>query len=99
MTSQMAQALTGHGRFTQYLFSFKLRDPLHCPSDPAKIQDVLHVLEECDMFLREREAEIKVQITRRQFSEIIEDKARTHASLAVRVFYARESTELGASHT
>ncbi|GBP98428.1 hypothetical protein EVAR_9222_1 [Eumeta japonica] len=76
MTSHMAQTLTGHGGFAQYLFRFKLRDSPHCACDPAKIQDVLHVLEDCDMFLRERaalEAEIGVAVSRRHFPEILDD--------------------------
>ncbi|GBP97433.1 Retrovirus-related Pol polyprotein from type-1 retrotransposable element R1 [Eumeta japonica] len=54
MTSHLAQTLTGHGGFSQYLHRFKLKDSPYCACDPAKIQDVLHVLEECPMFLRER---------------------------------------------
>ncbi|GBP88331.1 hypothetical protein EVAR_43648_1 [Eumeta japonica] len=50
--SQLAQALTGHGGFVQYLFRFKLKDSPYCAYDTVKKQDVLHVLEECDMFLR-----------------------------------------------
>ncbi|GBP71820.1 hypothetical protein EVAR_88675_1 [Eumeta japonica] len=41
--------------------------------------DVLHVLEDCDMFVRERsalEAEIDVQIVRRDFPEIMADEAK-----------------------
>ncbi|GBP13866.1 hypothetical protein EVAR_10442_1 [Eumeta japonica] len=56
MTSQMVQALVDHGRFMQYLFRFKLRDSPYCACDRAKIQDLLHVLEECGMFLREHAA-------------------------------------------
>ncbi|GBP46653.1 hypothetical protein EVAR_86905_1 [Eumeta japonica] len=52
MTSHLAQTLTGHGGFSQYLHRFKLKDSPYCACDPAKIQDVLHVLEECPMFLR-----------------------------------------------
>ncbi|GBP73389.1 Retrovirus-related Pol polyprotein from type-1 retrotransposable element R1 3 [Eumeta japonica] len=76
MTSQVAQTLTGHGGFAQYLFRFKLRDAPYCACDPAKIQDVLHVLEDCDMFLRERvalEMELGVRISRRRFPEILGD--------------------------
>ncbi|GBP60414.1 Retrovirus-related Pol polyprotein from type-1 retrotransposable element R1 3 [Eumeta japonica] len=80
MTSQMAQTLTGYGGFAQYLHRFKLMDSPHCACDPAKIQDVLHVLEECPMFLREHvalEAEIGVIVGRRNFSTIMDhDKIR-----------------------
>ncbi|GBP17603.1 hypothetical protein EVAR_12310_1 [Eumeta japonica] len=65
-----------HGGFSQYLFRFKLRYSPHCACDPAKIQDVLHVLEDCDMFLRERaalEVEIDVLIVRQNFPGILED--------------------------
>ncbi|GBP88447.1 hypothetical protein EVAR_99541_1 [Eumeta japonica] len=49
--------LTGHDGFAQYIHRYpKLRDSPHSACDPAKIQDVLHVLEEYDMFLWERAA-------------------------------------------
>ncbi|GBP61702.1 hypothetical protein EVAR_89081_1 [Eumeta japonica] len=74
--SQLAQALTGHGGFVQYLFRFKLKDSPYCAYDTVKKQDVLHVLEECDMFLRGRvvlEAKIGIRIERRHCPEIIAD--------------------------
>ncbi|GBP96814.1 Putative 115 kDa protein in type-1 retrotransposable element R1DM [Eumeta japonica] len=76
MTSHLAQTLTGHGGFSQYLHRFKLKDSPYCACDPAKIQDVLHVLEECPMFLRERvalETEIGVIVGRGEFPAIVED--------------------------
>ncbi|GBP21438.1 hypothetical protein EVAR_12039_1 [Eumeta japonica] len=87
MTSHMAQTLTGHGGFAQYLFKFKLRDSPHCACDPAKIQDVLHVLEDCDMFLRKRaalEAGIGVAISRRHFPEILDDAIYQRAKQGMR---------------
>ncbi|GBP95481.1 hypothetical protein EVAR_65212_1 [Eumeta japonica] len=66
----------GHGGFTQYLHRFKLKDSPYCACDPAKIQDVLYVLEECPMLLRKRvalETEIGVIVGRREFPTIIED--------------------------
>ncbi|GBP91972.1 Putative 115 kDa protein in type-1 retrotransposable element R1DM [Eumeta japonica] len=77
MTSQVAQTLTGHGGFAQYLF--RLRDSPYYACDPVKIQNVLHVLEDCDMFLRERaalEAEFGVQTSGRHFLEILGDAHR-----------------------
>ncbi|GBP97545.1 hypothetical protein EVAR_68555_1 [Eumeta japonica] len=79
MTSQVVQTLTGYGGFAQYLFRFEQRDSPYCACDPAKIQDVLHVLEDCDMFLRERvalEAEFGVRISGRHFPEILGDAHR-----------------------
>ncbi|GBP28858.1 Retrovirus-related Pol polyprotein from type-1 retrotransposable element R1 [Eumeta japonica] len=76
MTSHLAQTLTGHGGFSQYLHRFKLKDSPYCACDPAKIQDVLHVLEECPMFLRERvalETEIGVIVGRGEFPAIVCD--------------------------
>ncbi|GBP47017.1 Retrovirus-related Pol polyprotein from type-1 retrotransposable element R1 [Eumeta japonica] len=76
MTSHLAQTLTGHGGFSQYLHRFKLKNSPYCACDPAKIQDVLHVLEECPMFLRERvalETEIGVIVGRGEFPAIVED--------------------------
>ncbi|GBP61461.1 hypothetical protein EVAR_34696_1 [Eumeta japonica] len=75
-SKKMAQTRTGHGGFAQYLFRFELRHSPHCACDPAKIQDVLHVLKDCDVFLREHaalEAEIDVHIVRRNFPEIMEE--------------------------
>ncbi|GBP20635.1 hypothetical protein EVAR_16507_1 [Eumeta japonica] len=51
MTSQIVQTLTGHGRFAHYLYRLKLRDSPYCACDPAKDQDMRHVLEK--YFLRE----------------------------------------------
>ncbi|GBP60304.1 hypothetical protein EVAR_26716_1 [Eumeta japonica] len=76
MTSLMAQTLTGHGGFAQYLHRFKLKDSPYCACDPAEIQDVLHVLTECPMFLWERvalEMEIGVTVGKREFPTIIDD--------------------------
>ncbi|GBP41532.1 5'-AMP-activated protein kinase catalytic subunit alpha-1 [Eumeta japonica] len=73
MTSQMAQT---HGGFAQYLHRFELKDSPYCACDPAKIQDVVHVLEECPMFLRERvalETEIGVIVGGRDFPATIDD--------------------------
>ncbi|GBP34813.1 hypothetical protein EVAR_21879_1 [Eumeta japonica] len=79
MTSHVAQTLTGYGGFAQYLFGFRLRNSPYCACDPAKIQDVLHGLEDCDMFLRERaalKAGISIPISRRHFPEILDDKRK-----------------------
>ncbi|GBP05735.1 hypothetical protein EVAR_91927_1 [Eumeta japonica] len=38
MTSHLAQTLTGHGGFSQYLHRFKLKDSPYCACDPAKIR-------------------------------------------------------------
>ncbi|GBP17912.1 hypothetical protein EVAR_7905_1 [Eumeta japonica] len=74
--SQVAQTLTDHGEFTHYLYRFELRDSPYRACDSAKIQSVLHVLEDCDMFHRECVALkvwIDVRIARRNFPEILED--------------------------
>ncbi|GBP92790.1 Retrovirus-related Pol polyprotein from type-1 retrotransposable element R1 3, partial [Eumeta japonica] len=71
--------ITGHGGFSQYLFRFKLKNSPYCACDPAKIQDVLHVFEECDMFLRGRKAletEIGVRIERNHSPEILENTGK-----------------------
>ncbi|GBP68792.1 hypothetical protein EVAR_36554_1 [Eumeta japonica] len=53
------------GGFVQYLFRVKLKDSPYCARDSSKILYVLHVLEECDMFLRWRAtliAELHVRV-------------------------------------
>ncbi|GBP55696.1 Retrovirus-related Pol polyprotein from type-1 retrotransposable element R1 3 [Eumeta japonica] len=75
MTSQIAQTHTGHGRFAHYLFRFKLKDSPYCACDPVEEQDVLHALEECHMFARERayqQIEINSRVGRLIFAEILE---------------------------
>ncbi|GBP71963.1 hypothetical protein EVAR_45277_1 [Eumeta japonica] len=75
MTSHLAQTLTGHGGFSQYLHRFKLKDSPYCACDPTKIRTCC-TLEECPMFLRERvalETEIGVIVGRREFPTIVED--------------------------
>ncbi|GBP06933.1 hypothetical protein EVAR_4378_1 [Eumeta japonica] len=76
MTSQLAQTLTGHGRVAQYLLRFKLKDSPYCACDHTKIQDVLHLLKECDIFLREHAAlkvELDVRVAMRHFLKIMEN--------------------------
>ncbi|GBP32085.1 Krueppel-like factor 11 [Eumeta japonica] len=53
MTPLLVQTLTGHGGFAQYLNRFKLKDSPYCAYVTDKVQDVLHVLEECPIFARE----------------------------------------------
>ncbi|GBP81331.1 hypothetical protein EVAR_53725_1 [Eumeta japonica] len=72
----------GHNGFAQYLYRFNLRDSPRCAFDPAKAQDVLHVLKDCEMFLRERaalEMGIGIRISRRHFPEILEEPDRVLA--------------------
>ncbi|GBP58314.1 hypothetical protein EVAR_11594_1 [Eumeta japonica] len=60
----------------QYRFRFKLKNSPYCDCKPAKIQDVLHIFEDCDTFIRERaalEAEIDVRVARRHFREIMKN--------------------------
>ncbi|GBP78440.1 hypothetical protein EVAR_52245_1 [Eumeta japonica] len=61
MTPLLAQTLTGHGGFAQYLHRFKLASSPYCAC-ADKTQDLLHVLEECPIFLKER-AETEVVLT------------------------------------
>ncbi|GBP87911.1 hypothetical protein EVAR_100206_1 [Eumeta japonica] len=44
MTSKIAQTLKEHGGFARYMSRFKLKDSRCRACDPAKIQNVLHVL-------------------------------------------------------
>ncbi|GBP00237.1 hypothetical protein EVAR_66467_1 [Eumeta japonica] len=44
----------GTRRIAQYPNRFKLKDSPYCACAPDKVQDVLHVLEECPIFGRER---------------------------------------------
>ncbi|GBP08801.1 hypothetical protein EVAR_71225_1 [Eumeta japonica] len=44
MTPLLAQTLTGHGGFAQYLNRFKLKDSPYSACTSDKVQDVLHVL-------------------------------------------------------
>ncbi|GBP87868.1 hypothetical protein EVAR_61622_1 [Eumeta japonica] len=76
MTSKMAQTLTGHDGFAQYLHRIKLKDSPYCACDPAIIQDMQHVLLECPMFLRDcvtLETENGVVFEKQNFMEIMKD--------------------------
>ncbi|GBP12631.1 hypothetical protein EVAR_10286_1 [Eumeta japonica] len=75
-----------HDRFAQYLHKFRLKDTPYYACDPAKIQDVLHVLEECQMFLRDRvalEAEMGVVVGRRNFPEIVKESTNRDKFLRI----------------
>ncbi|GBP46674.1 Retrovirus-related Pol polyprotein from type-1 retrotransposable element R1 3 [Eumeta japonica] len=76
MTPFLAQALTGHSGFAQYLHRFKLANSPYCACAPDKTQDLLHVLEECPIFLKERaetEVGIGVRILRENFPDLLND--------------------------
>ncbi|GBP61691.1 Putative 115 kDa protein in type-1 retrotransposable element R1DM [Eumeta japonica] len=77
ITPPIAQTLTGHGGFAQYLNRFKLKDSPYCACAPDKVQDVLHVLEECPIFGRERaetEAGTGVVVARHSFPALLDDE-------------------------
>ncbi|GBP15238.1 UDP-glucuronosyltransferase 2B13 [Eumeta japonica] len=77
MMSQVAQTLTEYGEFAQYLHRFKPKDSPYCAYNPAKIQDVLHVLEEFPMFFRDHvalETEIGVIFVTQNFPKIIDTR-------------------------
>ncbi|GBP96819.1 Putative 115 kDa protein in type-1 retrotransposable element R1DM [Eumeta japonica] len=77
ITPPIAQTLTGHGGFAQYLNRFKLKDSPYCACAPDKVQDVLHVLEECPIFGRERaetEAGTGVVVARHGFPALLDDE-------------------------
>ncbi|GBP06411.1 Putative 115 kDa protein in type-1 retrotransposable element R1DM [Eumeta japonica] len=72
-----AQTLTGHGGFAQYLNRFKLKDSPYCACARDKVQDILHVLEECPIFARERadtEAGTGVIVARHDFPGLLSDR-------------------------
>ncbi|XP_045456010.1 uncharacterized protein LOC123665820 [Melitaea cinxia] len=50
----VAQALTGHGGFSEYLYRFKCKESPSCVCDPGCSESVLHVLLECPAFAYER---------------------------------------------
>ncbi|GBP68188.1 hypothetical protein EVAR_23339_1 [Eumeta japonica] len=67
MTPLLAQTLTGHGGFAQYLHRFKLASSPYCACARTRLR-ICCVLEECPIFLKERaetEVGIGVQILRR----------------------------------
>ncbi|GBP48515.1 hypothetical protein EVAR_16184_1 [Eumeta japonica] len=77
ITPLIAQTLTGHGGFAQYPNRFKLKDSPYCACAPDKVQDVLHVLEECPIFGRERaetEAGTGVVVARHGFPALLDDQ-------------------------
>ncbi|GBP65855.1 Putative 115 kDa protein in type-1 retrotransposable element R1DM [Eumeta japonica] len=77
MTPLLAQTLTRHCGFAQYLNRFKLKDSPYCACAPDKVQDVLHVLEECPIFGREcaeTEAGTGVVVARHGFPGLLSDE-------------------------
>ncbi|GBP21496.1 hypothetical protein EVAR_12097_1 [Eumeta japonica] len=56
---------------------FELKDPPYCACAPEKVQDILHVLEECPIFARERaetEAGIGVIVARQGFPGLLKTR-------------------------
>ncbi|GBP15282.1 hypothetical protein EVAR_92276_1 [Eumeta japonica] len=59
-----------------FFLGFKLKDSPYCTCDPAKEQNILHALEECNIFTRERaDVEMKIdrRVKRQNFPEILEN--------------------------
>ncbi|GBP04219.1 hypothetical protein EVAR_84299_1 [Eumeta japonica] len=76
MTLLLAQTLTGHGGFAQYLNRLKLKSSPYCACTPDKVQDVLHVLEEFSIFAKEHaetEAGTGVIIVRQGLPSLLND--------------------------
>ncbi|GBP80357.1 hypothetical protein EVAR_54745_1 [Eumeta japonica] len=76
MTALLAQILTGHGGFAQYLYRLKLKNSPYCACAPDEVQNVLHVLKECLFFVKElveTETGTGVKIVRQGFPNLVND--------------------------
>ncbi|XP_063632467.1 uncharacterized protein LOC134803596 [Cydia splendana] len=72
----VAQLLTGHGGFKQYLHKYKLRDDPHCSCDGQTVETITHIITECPRFGLERyncECEIGTNIMEDNFVRLLED--------------------------
>ncbi|GBP65867.1 Putative 115 kDa protein in type-1 retrotransposable element R1DM [Eumeta japonica] len=102
ITPLIAQTLTGHGGFAQYLNRFKLKDSPYCACAPDKVQDVLHVLEECPIFGRERaetEAGTGVVVARHGFPALLDDQTNRKIFLKFCERVTRQCNAMNGSHT
>ncbi|XP_063544290.1 uncharacterized protein LOC134752526 [Cydia strobilella] len=72
----IAQLLTGHGGFKQYLHRFKLSNDPHCSCDGQTVETVTHILTECPRYGPERyacECAIDMSVTEGNFVRMLED--------------------------
>ncbi|XP_063628219.1 uncharacterized protein LOC134799713 [Cydia splendana] len=78
----IAQMLTGHGGFKQYLHRFKLANDPFCPCDGSSEETVTHILIECTRFENERwqcEMNTDTRLTQRSLKQLMaDDKTRGH---------------------
>lgn len=80
----IAQLLTGHGGFGEYLFRFKLKSNPYCECDGGVCETVLHILTECPRFgFRRIETEqiLDFAMDTQNFPSIIEDDSAREAFL------------------
>ncbi|GBP71126.1 hypothetical protein EVAR_37220_1 [Eumeta japonica] len=82
MTPLLAQILTVHSGFVQYLYRFKLKNLPYCACTPDKVQDVLHVLEECLIFAKEH-AETEAGTDARIVGQGLPNLVNDYNSLAI----------------
>jgi ribonuclease HI len=61
----LTQFLTGHGKFNQYLYRFKLKDSPNCECDEQSIQTPIHLIFNCSMFHQERRPMIQTVINQK----------------------------------
>ncbi|GBP65252.1 Lipase member H-B [Eumeta japonica] len=66
MTPLSKQTLTEHGGFAQYFNRFKLKNSPYCAYAPDEVKDLLHVLEECPIFVKLPRGELPRPLKRRQ---------------------------------
>lgn len=70
----LAQVITGHGGFSEYLYRFKCKENSSCICDPKKEESIVHAIVECPVFGSQRqdlEIEIGMEIKKESIYEII----------------------------
>ncbi|KAG6438775.1 hypothetical protein O3G_MSEX000212 [Manduca sexta] len=75
--SDITQAFTGHGGFSEYLHRFKCKENPSCICDAAKNENITHLLTECPVYLNSRtklETEIDIEISVNNLHKILENK-------------------------
>ncbi|GBP97652.1 hypothetical protein EVAR_71423_1 [Eumeta japonica] len=86
MTPLLTQTFTGNGEFAQYLLKFEPKNPPYYACAPDDVQDILHILKKCPIFLKElveTEAVVRDRIGRQNILNFLHAKYNNKIFLTI----------------
>ena len=79
INATLAQIMTGHGGFSEYLCRFKCKENSSCTCDPEVAESVPHLLLDCPVYATERydiENKLEIKLSKETVGEIMSGKER-----------------------